>query len=121
WIVMKCLEKDRTRRYETANELGAEIDRHLKNETVLARPTGAAYRLRKFVRRHRLGVAAAAAVALTLVLGIIGTTYGLLRAKNETAHAKKETERAGHEAAKAKAVTDFVQEMLSSANPIKAS
>src|SRR5437764_7440257 len=71
WIVMKCLEKDRTRRYETANELGIEIERHLKNETVLARPTSAAYRVRKFVRRHKLGVAAAAAIALTLVLGVI--------------------------------------------------
>src|SRR2546421_7897567 len=118
WIVMKCLEKDRTRRYETTNELRVEIERHLNNDTVLARPTSAAYRVRKFVRRHKLGVAAAAAIAVTLLLGIIGTTYGLLRAKDETANAKKETERATQEADKARAVTDFVEEMLASANPL---
>ena len=121
WIVMKCLEKDRIRRYETANELAAEIERHLKNETVLARPTSARYRMRKFMRRHRVGVTAAAAIAVTLVLGIFGTTYGLVRAKNETTNAKNETQRATREANKAVAVTDFVQEMLSSADPMKTS
>ena len=53
WIVMRCLEKDRTRRYETANGLALDIQRHLDNEPVVARPPSTAYRLRKFVRRHR--------------------------------------------------------------------
>jgi len=66
-----------------------------------------------------VGVAAAVTIAVTLLLGIIGTTFGLLRAKNETANAKKETERATQEANKAKAVTEFVQEMLAAADPIK--
>jgi eukaryotic-like serine/threonine-protein kinase len=56
WIVMKCLEKDRTRRYETANGLAADLLRHLNNEPVLARPPSKAYRFQKMVRRNkRLG------------------------------------------------------------------
>jgi len=53
WIVMKCLEKDRTRRYETANGLALDLERHLKHEPVVARPPSTAYRVRKFVRRNR--------------------------------------------------------------------
>jgi len=63
WIVMKCLEKDRARRYETANSLALDIRRHLDSEPVLARPAGMAYRLRKFARRNRAVVAAAALTA----------------------------------------------------------
>ena len=66
WITMKALEKDRTRRYATANALALDIRRHLVNEPVLAGPPGAAYRTGKFVRRHRIGVAAAAAVGRAL-------------------------------------------------------
>src|SRR4051812_18040690 len=62
WIVMKALEKDRNRRYETASGLAADIERHLRNETVEAGPASAAYRLRKFVHRHKFGVAASAAI-----------------------------------------------------------
>src|SRR5262245_42276989 len=62
WIVMKCLEKDRTRRYETANGLASDIQRHLSNEAVLARPPSAAYRFQKTLRRHKVGFAAAGAV-----------------------------------------------------------
>src|SRR6059036_1894821 len=69
WIVMKALEKDRTRRYETANDLGRDIQRYLENEPVLARPPSNIYRLRKLVRRHRGTVAAAAAVIATLLTG----------------------------------------------------
>src|SRR5678815_4828406 len=69
WIVMKCLEKDRARRYETANGLASDIQRHLNNEAVLARPPSAAYRFQKFVRRNKVMAVAAAAVASVLVLG----------------------------------------------------
>ena len=55
WIVMKALEKDRTRRYETANGFAADLMRHLANEPVVAAPASGAYRLRKFVRKHRAG------------------------------------------------------------------
>ena len=80
WIVMKCLEKDRTRRYETANGLGADVQRHLKNEPVLAGPPSQIYRLQKMVRRNKLAFAAAAAVALALGIGIIASTWQARRA-----------------------------------------
>jgi hypothetical protein len=81
WIVMKCLEKDRTRRYETANGLAADIRRHLDDEPVVAGSPSTSYRLKKFMRRNRAGVLAGAAIAAVLVLGLAGTTYGLLEAK----------------------------------------
>jgi serine/threonine protein kinase/tetratricopeptide (TPR) repeat protein len=81
WIVMKALEKDRNRRYETANSLAREIQRHLADEVVEARPPSTGYRLRKFVRRHKGRVIAAALVSLALVAGTIGTTWGYLRAE----------------------------------------
>ncbi len=77
---MKSLEKDRTRRYETANDFAADVVRHLGNRPVAACPPSAAYRLRKFVRRNRLQVAAASALIITMIAGIAGSTLGLLRA-----------------------------------------
>jgi hypothetical protein len=81
WIVMKALEKDRNRRYETANGLARDVQRYLADEVVEARPPSAGYRLRKFVRRHKGRVLAAALVLLALVAGTIGTTWGYLRAE----------------------------------------
>ncbi len=80
WIVMKTLEKERSRRYETANGLARDLQRYLADEVVEARPPSASYRLRKLVRRNRRVVAAAALVALALVGGIAGTTWGMMRA-----------------------------------------
>jgi WD40 repeat protein/serine/threonine protein kinase len=80
WIVMKCLEKDRTRRYDTANGLASDIQRHLNNEAVLARPPSAVYRFQKLVRRNKAVVAAAAAVASVLVLGTAISTWQAIRA-----------------------------------------
>jgi eukaryotic-like serine/threonine-protein kinase len=70
WIVMKCLEKDRARRYETANGLAMDIQRHLNSEPVLARPPSTLYRYQKAWRRHKLAFTAGAAVLLTLTLGL---------------------------------------------------
>ncbi|HAB15643.1 MAG TPA: hypothetical protein DCE44_04250 [Verrucomicrobiales bacterium] len=75
WIVMKCLEKDRTRRYETANGLAADILRHLGNEPVVARPPTTAYRLQKAIRRNKVVFAAGALVAVALVVGIGVSTW----------------------------------------------
>lgn len=75
WIVMKSLDKDRARRYETANQLAADVQRHLTGEPVLAAPPSAAYRLRKFVRKHKAGMFSAGTVAATLVLGAAGVTW----------------------------------------------
>src|SRR6185503_14714951 len=66
WIVMKCLEKDRQRRYETANGLAADINRHLTNEPVVARPASAAYKLQKAWRRNKLVFTSATAVLAML-------------------------------------------------------
>ncbi|HVC95282.1 MAG TPA: serine/threonine-protein kinase [Pirellulales bacterium] len=80
WIVMRCLEKDRMRRYETANGLARDVERHLHDEPVEACPPSSAYKLRKFLWRHKRSVLAAALVLLALVGGVIGTTWGLFRA-----------------------------------------
>jgi serine/threonine protein kinase/tetratricopeptide (TPR) repeat protein len=109
WIVMKALEKDRTRRYQTANGLATDVQRYLRDEPVLAGPPGAGYRLRKFVRRHRGLVLAAALLLFTLLAGLVGTTWGLVRAERERRDAeaarlaeadarRRETERAAAEA-----------------------
>jgi serine/threonine protein kinase/tetratricopeptide (TPR) repeat protein len=89
WIVMKALEKDRARRYETANGLAMDVRRYLAGEPVLAAPPSATYRFGKFVRRHRVAVAAGLVVALTLVAGIVGTSVGLVRADRQRRAAEK--------------------------------
>jgi eukaryotic-like serine/threonine-protein kinase len=94
WIVMKCLEKDRARRYETANGLAADIKRHLNDETVTAGAPSAGYRLRKFVRRNRVRVIAGGVVAGALVLGVVGTTSGMIWALNERDRANAASTRA---------------------------
>ena len=94
WIVMKCLEKDRTRRYDTANDLAMDVQRHLAGEAVEAAPPSTAYRMRKFVRRHRVGVIAGLLVAIALVLGVIGTTGGMFWALRERDRANVEKAKA---------------------------
>lgn len=80
WIVMKCLEKDRTRRYETANGLAADIKRHLNYEPVTARPPSVGYRCQKAFRRNKLAFTAAGAVAITLVVGVVVSSSQAFRA-----------------------------------------
>jgi len=80
WIVMKALEKDRARRYETANGLAADIKRHLENEPVIARPPSVSYRLQKSFRRNRLAFATCGIVAAALLLGVMGSTWQAVRA-----------------------------------------
>jgi tetratricopeptide (TPR) repeat protein len=81
WIAMKALEKDRSRRYETATALARDVQHYLADEVVEARPPSAGYQLRKFARRHKGRVVAASLVLLALVAGTIGTTWGYLRAE----------------------------------------
>ncbi|MHC4416317.1 MAG: protein kinase domain-containing protein [Planctomycetota bacterium] len=97
WIVMKAMEKDRTRRYETANELATDVQRYLNDEPVLAGPPSVGYKLRKFVRRHRVGVIATGLIAAALVAGLSLATVFMVQARRE--------------AARTRAVNDFLQEL----------
>ncbi len=81
WVVMKALEKDRNRRYDTANGFARDIQRYLADEVVEARPPSRGYRLMKFVKRNKIQVIAASLVFLTLVGGIVGTSLGMLAAR----------------------------------------
>jgi len=80
WIVMKCLEKDRQRRYDTANGLALDLQRHLKNEVVIARPPTTAYLLGKLIRRNKAAFAAGLSIAAVLVAGIALTSWQAIRA-----------------------------------------
>ncbi len=115
WVVMKALEKDRSRRYETANAFAADVRRYLEGEAVQAHPPGAGYRLGKFVRRNRGRVVAAALVLLALVAGVVGTSIGLVRATraaaSERAAKLRESERAeGERLAKQEALASAAEE-----------
>jgi eukaryotic-like serine/threonine-protein kinase len=83
WIVMKALEKDCNRRYETANGFAMDVQRYLADEPVLACPPSAWYRIRKFVRRNKGPVLTASLVVVALVVGVIGTAAGLVRAEQQ--------------------------------------
>jgi eukaryotic-like serine/threonine-protein kinase len=110
WIVMRALAKDRTRRYQTANAVAADVRRHLNNEPVSAGPPSAAYRAHKFVQRHRFGVAAASVLVLLLVA--FGVTMAV-----QAQRIARERDRAEAEATKAAAVSQFLQETLGAADP----
>jgi len=94
WIVMKALEKDRNRRYETANGFAQDIQRYLSDEAVLACPPSADYRFRKFARKHKALLATTALVSAALVLGLIGTTWQAIRATRAEQLAVANEERA---------------------------
>ena len=112
WIVMKALEKDRRRRYETANDLAEDLERHLGHQAVLAGPPSKAYRARKFIRRHRLGVAFAAAVMVALALGLVVSLIGFEQARRERDRAVAAEKQAKDEKTRARMVSDFLQNDL---------
>src|SRR5262249_32792375 len=82
WIVMKALEKDRNRRYETANSLALDLQRYLADEPVQPCPPSAVYRFLKFARRNKRPVLAASLMLLALIVGIFGTTWGMIHANH---------------------------------------
>src|SRR5262249_23633995 len=93
WVVMKAIEKDRTRRYDTANGLARDIQRYLADEVVEARPPSPGYRLKKFLRRNKGPVIAVSLVLLAMVGGVVGTCIGLVQAERaRTAEADRITE-----------------------------
>src|SRR5260221_4235599 len=112
WIVMKALEKDRTRRYDTANGLAMDIARHLSNEPVVARPPSNLYRFQKLARRNKLAFAAVAAISTVLVLGVVVSTSEAIRAKRaerlaETARVAEVEQRSEAEKQRASAEANF--------------
>ncbi len=113
WITMKALEKDRTRRYGTPSELAADLTRYLNNEPVVARPASAGYRLQKYVRRHRLGVAAAA--GLVMLLGAFVVMQGI-----QLRRTRLQRDRANHERDRATRITDFMINMFKVSDPSEA-
>ena len=112
WITVRALEKDRTRRYGSAIDLASDLRRHLSNEPVLAAQPSAAYRARKFVRRHRLGVATGAALLALLALGVAGTAVGLVRARDAEARALAARDEAVAERDRAEQARDEVEEVV---------
>ena len=111
WITLKALEKDRTRRYQTANALGMDIQRHLRHEPVSAGPPGAAYRLKKFARRHRALIGSAAFALTALIVGLAVALTGMVQARRERARAEQQT-------ATAVAINEFlVRDLLAEAAP----
>jgi serine/threonine protein kinase/tetratricopeptide (TPR) repeat protein len=105
WIALKCLEKERARRYETASALAADLERYLRDEPVLAGPPSVAYRFRKFARRHKVAILAGSVVTVSLLAGLVGTSWQAIRAQR--------AERlAADEAAVALAVNQFLQDDL---------
>ncbi len=94
WIVMKALDADRSRRYETANGLAMDIQRFLSNEPIVARPPSATYRMSRFARRHRTAAAASVLVLASLVTGLAVAGVQLVRARRAEAVARQEAETA---------------------------
>ena len=113
WITMKAMAKDRTHRYASASELAADIERHLRYEPIMASPPSTTYRIKKYIKRHKTGVFAAAIVVLALVVGVAGTTMGLVKAKQAEKLAKEEAETALQ-------VSDFLVELFQVSDPNEA-
>ena len=117
WITMKCLEKDRTRRYDTANALAMDVLRHLNGEAVVAAPPSQSYRIGKFVRRNRGGVIAAGIIVAALIMGMIGTLWQARRAEAEATRALAAEAEARHRADALEQVAAFQDSQLSGIDP----
>ncbi len=117
WIVMKCLEKDRQRRYDTANGLAADLKRHLDNEPVVARPPSQLYRLQKMVRRNKAATVGVASVALALVLGLGLATAALVRERAARQREQVAQQRERAQSVRADTVTTFIDSLVSDQLP----
>jgi eukaryotic-like serine/threonine-protein kinase len=109
-ITLKALEKDRTRRYQTANAFAMDVRRYLRHEPISAQAPSTLYRMQRFIRRHRVGAAAAVALLVALVLGVTGTALGLVRARRAEAQARQE-------AAIASRVSEFLVKLFEVSDP----
>ena len=110
WVVLRAMEKDRSRRYESAAALGEDVARYLDDRTVLARPPSIADSVRKLVRRHRVASALVAVVLVSALVGIAGLSVGLVRARAAEALAERRAENA-------LATSNFLKGMFYQADP----
>jgi serine/threonine protein kinase/tetratricopeptide (TPR) repeat protein len=131
WVVMKALEKDRNRRYESASAFAADVQRYLADESVLACPPSAGYLLRKFARKHRAALTTMATIALLLVTGVAVSTWQAFRATwaeqkmgkalDQAQQAKAQADKARNEAEdtrrQAEAVTKYLVKLFRSPDP----
>jgi eukaryotic-like serine/threonine-protein kinase len=117
WIVMKALEKDRARRYETANGLAMDIMRHINCEPVVARPPSRLYEFQKTVRRHKFGFAATAALITVLAVGVLVSGSETIRARRAEQEQARLRQQAETEAAKSQEVSEFLKDMLRGVGP----
>jgi tetratricopeptide (TPR) repeat protein/tRNA A-37 threonylcarbamoyl transferase component Bud32 len=120
WIVMKALEKERSRRYESASGLARDIAAYLRNEAVVAAPPSAFYRLRKFVRRNRVTVASVIAVTVALVIGVIGFAWQANVARGQRDRAMFAEGETARRAGELKKVADYQARMLQEIDVAKA-
>src|SRR4030095_8814711 len=108
WIVMKALEKDRARRYETASALATDIQHHLNNEPVVARPPSSFYKFQKLVRRNKLAFGAITGVSTALVLGLCVASWALVREHAARREAESARNLARAESARNEKVVKFL-------------
>jgi eukaryotic-like serine/threonine-protein kinase len=117
WIALRCLEKDRSRRYESVAALAEDLRRHLGNEPVLARPPSSAYRLKKWIRRNRLVFAAGSLVFVAILMGLALSTWALVKeraARREAVVARQNSQQA---ALRSEQVARFLGDMLTGIDP----
>jgi eukaryotic-like serine/threonine-protein kinase len=120
WITMRALERDRTRRYGTPSELAADLERFLNHEPVLARPASTGYRLRKYIRRHRVAMSVGAGVLSVLVAFAVVQALQLRATTRERDHAKQERDRASQERDRATRIAAFMSNMFKVPDPSEA-
>ena len=116
-IVLKALEKDRERRYQSADEFRRDVEHQLRGEPISARSPSVAYQLRVFARRNKRLVAAVAVVFAVLALGVVGTSIGLVQANRQRVAAEQAQADARREADNTKAINEFFKDMIGAANP----
>ncbi len=117
WIVLKALAKERDRRYRSPAELAADLRRFLADQPISARPPSSRYRVRKFVRRHRVGVVAVAGALAAILTGAVAASVGFVQARQAEREAVRQAELARQESRTAERVSSFLVDLFDAADP----